>query len=424
MLQGSLENFALDEVLGLLSGTSKTGQLEINGDRGSGTLAFSEGRLTDGTCSSTVNGTELEDVMFEMLRFADGTFSFSSREPGPVESSEDVGTILAGAEHRLRDWRLIEAVVPTLDHRVAPATELPADEVTISRDEWAALTVIASGCPVSNVCDRLELGEVEGSRQIKNLAERQLVVVSEPQNGIGSLGSSTSRTSSATGYRPLGGSTVGAGSLASVGGSLDPAGYASPGLGENGGPEATGSGNGNGHAGSDATGPSGGLDAPGSEPADDAPGQDSPSLESSSLDSTDHEWPGTKSTATERRAGETAHDPASTEPPDSADAVDNALAGDGSLADPFASDSTPLATAATGHAPGTAPARGSLMTDEKRPPMPPPPPGAAPEATAEVPVGLVPPMPPMSGEVTSADDVDSDRDGGRGLLARYLKSED
>ena len=44
MLQGSLENFALDEVLGLLSGTSKTGQLEIAGNRGTGTLVFHDGR--------------------------------------------------------------------------------------------------------------------------------------------------------------------------------------------------------------------------------------------------------------------------------------------------------------------------------------------------------------------------------------------
>ncbi|MDH5522215.1 MAG: DUF4388 domain-containing protein, partial [Acidimicrobiia bacterium] len=72
MLQGSLENFALDEVLGLLSSTSKTGQLDIKGDRGSGALMFREGRLVDGTASFTANGTGIEDVMFELLRYAEG----------------------------------------------------------------------------------------------------------------------------------------------------------------------------------------------------------------------------------------------------------------------------------------------------------------------------------------------------------------
>jgi hypothetical protein len=179
MLQGSLENFALDEVLGLLSGTSKTGQLEIAGDRGTGSLVFRDGKLVDGTASYAANGVELEDVMFELLRYGDGNFSFSNREVEPADG-QNVSTVLANAEARLRDWRAIEAVVPSLNHRVTPAEDLPGDEVTITRNEWAVLIVIANGCPASQVCDRLGVGEVEGSRQIKNLAERQLVNVNPP----------------------------------------------------------------------------------------------------------------------------------------------------------------------------------------------------------------------------------------------------
>lgn len=191
MLQGSLENFALDEVLGLLASTNKTGQLEIAGDRGTGALMFSDGRLVDGTASHTANGTEVEDVMFELLRYSDGTFTFTNREIDGGERAQNVASVLSGAEHRLQDWRQIEAVVPTLDHHIAPAEELPADEVTITRGEWAALTVIAAGCAASLVCDQLDLGEVEGSRQIKNLAERQLVTLSEPLGGFNAVSRGT-----------------------------------------------------------------------------------------------------------------------------------------------------------------------------------------------------------------------------------------
>lgn len=191
MLQGSLENFALDEVLGLLSSTNKTGQLEISGDRGTGSLMFNEGHLVDGNASHTANGTEVEDVMFELLRYGDGTFTFTNREIESGESAQNVATVLSAAESRLADWRQIEAVVPTLNHHVAPSVELPADEVTISRNEWAVLTVIAAGCPASVVCDRLEYGEVEGSRQIKNLAERQLVAVSAPLGGFNAVSRGT-----------------------------------------------------------------------------------------------------------------------------------------------------------------------------------------------------------------------------------------
>lgn len=201
MLQGSLDNFALDEVLGLLSSTSKSGQLDIKGDRGTGSLMFTHGSLADAKASFTANGTSIEDVMFELLRYEDGTFNFTSREIEAIDHAENVASVLAAAENRLADWREIETVVPTLDHMVTPAPDLPAEEVNINRAEWAVLTVIAAGCPASTVCDRLDMGEVEGSRQIKNLAERQLVTVGPPKGSAPSSGS-TPRRSSTPARRP------------------------------------------------------------------------------------------------------------------------------------------------------------------------------------------------------------------------------
>lgn len=198
MLQGSLENFALDEVLGLLSSTSKTGHLSIKGDRGTGSLSFQEGRLVDGTASYTANGTGIGDVMFELLRYSEGNFTFSAEDVEATEYEEDVTSVLDDAENRLLDWRSIEAVVPTLNHVVTPVSDLPAEEVTITRGEWSALTTIAAGCPAMVVCERLNLGEVEGSRQIKNLAERQLVIISEPSSVRPRIAASSSLVNPAT----------------------------------------------------------------------------------------------------------------------------------------------------------------------------------------------------------------------------------
>ncbi|MDH3682310.1 MAG: DUF4388 domain-containing protein [Acidimicrobiia bacterium] len=181
MLQGSLENFALDEVLGLLSSTSKTGRLSLDGDRGSGTLSLVDGRLVDATVNYSCNGTSPEDIVFELLRYVAGSFSFDMCPVEDGDGGRDVAEVLASAEGRLADWRTIEAVVPSLDHAVKPAESLPAEEITINRAEWSTLRIITAGCPVSVVCEELGLGEVEGSRQIKGLAERGLVVVGPPE---------------------------------------------------------------------------------------------------------------------------------------------------------------------------------------------------------------------------------------------------
>ena len=180
MLQGSLDNFALDEVLGLLASTTKSGTLEIKGDRGTGTLGLRQGQLVGASASNTANGEGLEDVLFELLRFGEGSFTFT---PGDVAGSEGpraVADVLSAAEDRLADWRTIETVVPSLNHTVSPVPALPAEEITITRREWSTLIVIGSGCPVSSVCADLGLGEVEGSRQVKILAERGLVSVGPP----------------------------------------------------------------------------------------------------------------------------------------------------------------------------------------------------------------------------------------------------
>ena len=181
MLQGSLDNFTLDEVLGLLASTHKTGKLDLTSNRGSGAVRMHEGLLVDATTSVTGNGTDAEDVLFELLRFSEGTFSFapSAHEEG---LPRDVTEVLTAAEFRLADWRMIEAVVPSLRHVVAPNADLAADEITITRDEWGTLIVIAGGCSVATVCDNMGLGEVEGSRRIMQLVDRGLVCVAGPKS--------------------------------------------------------------------------------------------------------------------------------------------------------------------------------------------------------------------------------------------------
>lgn len=200
MLQGSLDNFALDEVLGLLSSTAKTGRLSLKGDRGDGSLMLNDGQLVDATASFASNGTNPEDVVFELLRYVEGHFTFDVCEVAGADEARNVLEVLNGAEGRLADWRVIEAVVPSLDHTVVPVTALPAEEITINRGEWATLRIIAAGCPASSVCDELGLGEVEGSRLIKGLADRHLVTVEspsgaseDPRRGVDALTGSPAR---------------------------------------------------------------------------------------------------------------------------------------------------------------------------------------------------------------------------------------
>lgn len=173
MLQGTLDVFSLDEVLGLLSGANKNGVLNITGDRGVGSVSISDGHLVAGSASSAPGAAELSDVVFELLRYEEGSFSFDGAaeaegEPHALES------VMAEAHSRLDEWKGIEAVVPSLDHHVSLSATLATSQVTLSESEWAAVVAIGEGASAGVVARRLGVGEFDGSKRIKALIERSL----------------------------------------------------------------------------------------------------------------------------------------------------------------------------------------------------------------------------------------------------------
>lgn len=174
-LQGTLETFALPDVLRLLASTKKTGAYRLDGDRGSGCLWLKEGQVVGGEITGAT-GTDPNEVTFELLRFRDGDFLFDA-DAKPPESQDaiDVETVLADAEKLLEEWKGIERVVPSLDRWVALRAELSADEVTIRADTWISVVALGGGKTVGQLGTVLGLGELPVSRVVKDLVELGLV---------------------------------------------------------------------------------------------------------------------------------------------------------------------------------------------------------------------------------------------------------
>jgi hypothetical protein len=182
-LQGSLDTFALPDVLVLLASTKKTGELHVVGHRVNdsghppqveGRLWFNAGRMVgaDGT-----RGTEPADVVFELLRLADGTFSFGSVTPPAGGTPVDVEPVLEEAQARLAEWREIERVVPSMAAWLSLAEDPPGAHISIRGDQWRLVATVGSGCSVDNAVVRLGLGELPGCRAVKEMVEAGLVVL-------------------------------------------------------------------------------------------------------------------------------------------------------------------------------------------------------------------------------------------------------
>jgi hypothetical protein len=181
-LKGSLETVGLTDVLTLLAMTKKTGELQVTGPGGDGRLWLDEGRLIG---SSAGRGPSHVDALFELLRVKEGSFSFEDgqtpSEPGPAT---EVEPLLAEAATRLTQWGEIEASIPSLAFVVSMAPNAPMDEVIIRADQWRLLAAAGGGKPVSAVLDLMALGEFDGCKALKELADEKLVIVEEPSADV------------------------------------------------------------------------------------------------------------------------------------------------------------------------------------------------------------------------------------------------
>ena len=178
-LQGTLDTFALPDVLRLLASTKKTGRLLIAGNRGTGSVWVDGGSVVGSEATGTMLDAGAVDVLFELLRYADGSFTFEAGTTAPDPApSRAVEPLLLDAERQLAEWREIEAVVPSMDAWISLVADLEGDEILIAAERWKAIVAIGSGTSVTGIGHTLKLGELDVCRQVKELVELGLVKVS------------------------------------------------------------------------------------------------------------------------------------------------------------------------------------------------------------------------------------------------------
>lgn len=180
-LHGSLDSFTIPEVLRLLASTEKSGYLALTGDRGNGGTWLDDGQLIGGRADAAQDEAELVDILFELLRFAVGQFSFEEdRECATPGEPVDVDALLGAAEGMLGEFRRLEKVVPSFDHSVNLVDTLPDDKVEINQGLWDSVVAAGKVGTVREIGNLLELGDLELLRAMRDLVEADLATLDEP----------------------------------------------------------------------------------------------------------------------------------------------------------------------------------------------------------------------------------------------------
>src|SRR5215813_4464413 len=86
-LQGTLDTFALPDVLRLLASTRKTGRLRVSGNRGTGSVWVDAGGVVAAEAAGLPEAPAPVDVFFELLRYSDGSFTFEAGTTSPNPGS-------------------------------------------------------------------------------------------------------------------------------------------------------------------------------------------------------------------------------------------------------------------------------------------------------------------------------------------------
>ena len=137
-LQGDLKSFALPDVLRLIAGAGKSGHLEVAGAGGSGAVLLRKGSISSAAVSTAPRADDPADVLFELLRFEDGSFTFDEGQVDDKGLGADVESTIVEAEALVGEWVEIEAVVPSMEAWISLAPEVEADEITVTARAWRA----------------------------------------------------------------------------------------------------------------------------------------------------------------------------------------------------------------------------------------------------------------------------------------------
>ncbi|MDQ3954087.1 MAG: DUF4388 domain-containing protein [Actinomycetota bacterium] len=235
MLRGSLDDFALEDILWLIDHAHNTGELVVRRPGGSGRFFFNDGhiycaeaeflreslasqllrtaaveqeqleealkvtrnngeRLGDALLSTGALGEEklaeafrsrVEDASFELLRRTNGEFNWEPDVKAEPEFSMSIGIeeLMASMTSRFKELDEFRKVIPSEDSVPVISTAPPTGikEIRLSVDQWRLVGLVDGATSFEDIARRAQLGDFTVLRTLHPLAAKGLLEVFRPE---------------------------------------------------------------------------------------------------------------------------------------------------------------------------------------------------------------------------------------------------
>ncbi|MDX1659325.1 MAG: DUF4388 domain-containing protein [Nitriliruptorales bacterium] len=239
MLEGTLESFTLPDIFQLLAFTKKTGCLKLERNGASGRVYFDDGEVyyalssggrlalgrrlvgagevdtdqlraaldkqreladdgeglrlgqilldqdaIDQDTLETFVREQIQDAIFDLMRWDDGNFSFDSESDEatvdePIELSVTVENLIMEGSRRLEEWENVKKKIPSMDAVVAMQPRPGDDEVEVNLrpEEWQLLTLVDGQRTVGDLVDIYGQGQFSTCKLLFGLVGAGLLEV-------------------------------------------------------------------------------------------------------------------------------------------------------------------------------------------------------------------------------------------------------
>lgn len=185
-LRGALSEFALEEILGLLQATAKTGLLEVRGPRGRGTLELTAGQLTAARFGDDHGPVALGAI----FGIGIGDFAFRVAEVGTPDLEGALEDLIALG--RAEDQRIAATRAVVRDDGTCYALSARAAErgsFAVTGDQWRVLLSLDGRRDVAAIAAHSGHGRLATLRVIGELLQNGLVdPVAAPTEGDAETG--------------------------------------------------------------------------------------------------------------------------------------------------------------------------------------------------------------------------------------------